>query len=102
MKTTQILILVTCQVHENYGQYGSTGKDFWKPAGGKIFQVKVDADIALENQNRLIGVIDKVLQAKSDNKIRYDYIFHEMILDTIEDITPEVMKKFELEFVNMD
>lgn len=79
MKT---LVQITAQYYENYafGNDDYNGVPSWKPKGGQVFNMRVDdTDDFLYAEEDCIAVIKQLLEEKSNEYCRFEYIEHEII-----------------------
>lgn len=94
MKT---LLLITAQVHENYG---SKDAPHWKPKMGQVFSLNVEADAFMYAQKECINAIGKLLDKNSNEGCKFTYVSHELIFQGIdvlndEDFEAELLKECE-------
>ncbi len=99
-KTTNVMVLVTCMEHENYGIHAGTNKTLWVPRSNKTYKVYADFDKVLYGfgEEKLVASIKEHLVEKSTNLYKYVYVSHEVILNELEDISAMVIPKFESKF----
>jgi hypothetical protein len=76
MKT---LCQITAQYYENYGD---SKNPHWKPKGGQIFNVMVDADDFMYASDSCIEAIQELLAKQSDWYSKYEYLDYELIFAT--------------------
>jgi hypothetical protein len=76
MKAT---LRITAQYHENYNVSGE-GEPHWKPKGGHIFELDVDADTIsyCDEEKELVPTIEVMLAGQSNSMARYTYLSHEV------------------------
>lgn len=73
------LCKITSQYYENYGD---SKNPHWKPKGGQIFNLMVDADFFLYGSEYCIEVIQDLLAKQSDWYSKYEYLDYELIFST--------------------
>ena len=71
------LINIECQYYENYNPSGD--KPYWKPKGGRTFQVNMDLDYLYCTEDKVIEVFKKIVKEQSDCGSKYEYISHEPV-----------------------
>ena len=76
MKT---LCQITAQYYENYSE---SETPHWKPKGGQVFNLMVDADDFMYSEEVCIETIKDLLESYSDNHSRFEYVSHELIFCT--------------------
>ena len=80
MKT---LVNIYAQMEENYGAHTWDGQgecpQHWKKKGGKIFQVNLNVDYLMYDEERSINAFKRLLQDESNEGYRYTYTEHEIV-----------------------
>lgn len=80
MKT---LVNIYAQVEENYGAHNWDGQgdcpQHWKKKGGRIFQVNLNVDYLMYDEERSVNAFKRLLQDKSHEGYRYTYTDHEIV-----------------------
>jgi hypothetical protein len=73
-------ILIHTQYEENYAAHDWNGEgecpQAWKPKGGHVFQIKMDADLLMYSDGAI--VFAKMLEGQNTDYERYTYLDHEI------------------------
>ena len=72
------LVRITAQYYENYG---SSESPYWKPKGGQEFSLRADSDSFFYCTEECVKAIKKMLAARSNDHVRYEYLEHEVVFD---------------------
>lgn len=73
MKT---LVRIIAQYMENYSD---SNVPFWKNKGGQEFELEVNSDLFMYDEENCLKVIKALLEEKSNPHCKYEYRGHELI-----------------------
>lgn len=80
MKT---LVNIYAQIEENYGAHNWDGQgecpQYWKKKGTQMFQVNIDVDYLMYDEERSLNAFNSLLQDESNVAYRYTYSDHEIV-----------------------
>ena len=80
-------LIITTQYFENYaiGPDGLEATPHWKPKGGVVFSVEVDAkDVFYSEEEHVVEAIEQLLKEMNNDYVRYEYLDHVIQFPLIE------------------